>query len=560
MNSNLNQTDIRRIEAEKIRWLHEQIDEERLRSAATASGIPLEPLYTPDDAPSDRYLEELGFPGEYPFTRGPYGSMYRERIWTIRQYSGMATAEETNSRYKYLLERGQTGLSVALDLPTQMGYDSDDPLVEEEVGRVGVALDTLADMERLFDGIPLNRISVHFTINAPTAIILAMYLAVAEKQGVPYTEIRGTAQNDILKEYVARKAYIFPPEPSLRLVGDIISYCSQSVPNFNAISITGYHAREAGANAIQEIAYALAAAIEYVQLMVNRGVNVDEFAPHLSFHFASVRDLFEETCKIRAARRMWARIIRDQFGAQDPHSMRMRWFCGCAGTAMSPAEPLNNIIRSTLQCLVGVFAGAQAMHVQSYDEAYTIPSEEAVELSIRTQQIIAYESGVADVIDPLGGSYYVEWLTNRIEVEAQRILDEIATQGGMAAAIRKGIPQQAILEQAYKTERAINSGDHVIIGQNTFAVENATDLDWMPPLPELDPDIVKRQIARLKEVKSNRDPQRVAQALSALRSAAEGEANIMPPTLEAVRAYATVGEMTQVLREVFGEYDSPSFL
>ena len=400
--------ELSRIQSQKSKWEKEISKGKALRAFHTESGIPLEPVYSPVNLNDWSYGDCLNFPGLYPFTRGVYPSMYLGQPWTIRQYAGLGTAEATNKRFRFLLDHGQTGLSVALDLPTQMGFDSDDPLAEEEVGVVGVAINTVEDMERVFKNIPLDKISVHFTINAPAAIILAMYLVVAERRGIPAKELSGTLQNDILKEYIARNAYIFPPKPSLRLIGDVIDYCNQYVPRFNPISITGYHAREAGASAVQEVAFTLAAGIAYVDTMLARGMDVDSFAPRLSFHFSSQRDLFEEICKIRAARRLWARVMHDRFGSNNSRSQMLRFFNGGSGAALTYEEPLNNIVRGTLQCLAGVLAGAQACHVPSYDEAYSIPSEESALLSVRIQQIIAYESGVTNVIDPLGGSYFIE--------------------------------------------------------------------------------------------------------------------------------------------------------
>jgi methylmalonyl-CoA mutase N-terminal domain/subunit len=547
-----------RLEAEHAQWEQDALGTQQVREAQTDSGLPLGLVYTPLDAGEQDYLDELGFPGRYPFTRGVYASMYRGRLWTIRQYAGLGTAEETNARYRFLLERGQTGLSVALDLPTQMGYDSDHPLAEEEVGRVGVAIDTVADMELLFEGIPLEQISVHFTVNAPAAIILAMYVVLAERRGIPLKQLRGTLQNDILKEFIARNTFIFPPEPSMRLVGDIITYCHEYVPRFNPISIGGYHAREAGASAVQEIAYTLAAAISYVEMMVNRGLQVDTFAPRLSFHFSSQRDLFEEICKIRAARRLWARLMRERFGARDPHSLRMRYFNGGSGASLTHAEPLNNIVRGTLQCLAGVLAGAQACHVPSYDEAYTIPSEEAALISVRTQQILAYESGVADVVDPLGGSYFVEWLTDRLEAEIEALLRNIEHHGGLVAAIEHGEAQRAILERAYEMERQVESGDRVVIGLNAFTADGEPTA--APPVRVLDSAVRQRQIARLHQFKEEREAAGVEAAVEALRTAAEGKENLMPFVLEAVRAHATLGEVVDVFRAVFGEYRKASVL
>jgi len=545
-----------RIEAERERWTKEALHSGPLHDATTDSGIDLKPLYTPLDVSEAQYLEELGFPGEYPFTRGAYPSMYRGRLWTIRQYAGLGTAEETNERYRFLLARGQTGLSVALDLPTQMGRDSDDALAAEEVGVAGVAIDALADMELIFDGIPLEEVSVHFTVNAPAVVMLAMYLVLAERRGIEPTELRGTLQNDILKEFIARNTFIFPPEPSLRLVGDVIDYCHKNLPHFNPISITGYHAREAGADAIQEVAYALGAASTYVDMMMERGLSVDEFAPRLSFHFSSQRDLFEEVCKIRAARRIWARMMRDKFGAKSPLSQRMRYFNGGSGASLTHAEPLNNIVRGTLQCLAGVLAGAQAAHVPSYDEAYSIPSEKAALISVRTQQIIAHESGVPNVIDPLAGSYFVESLTSRLEEAIEALMREIEDTGGLVAAIERGEIQGRIAERAYEMERELETGSRPIVGLNAFASdESKPDI---PPIRSMDATTRERQVERLAAVKAGRDQARVDAAIGALRRAASGDENVVPSVIEAVRADATVGEITDVFRSVFGDYRKPS--
>ena len=545
-----------RIEAERERWTRVALHSGPLHDATTDSGIDLKPLYTPLDVSETQYLEELGFPGEYPFTRGAYPSMYRGRLWTIRQYAGLGTAEETNERYRFLLARGQTGLSVALDLPTQMGRDSDDALAAEEVGVAGVAIDALADMELIFDGIPLEEVSVHFTVNAPAVVMLAMYLVLAERRGIEPTELRGTLQNDILKEFIARNTFIFPPEPSLRLVGDVIDYCHKNLPHFNPISITGYHAREAGADAIQEVAYALGAASTYVDMMMGRGLSVDEFAPRLSFHFSSQRDLFEEVCKIRAARRIWARMMRDKFGAKSPLSQRMRYFNGGSGASLTHAEPLNNIVRGTLQCLAGVLAGAQAAHVPSYDEAYSIPSEKAALISVRTQQIIAHESGVPNVIDPLAGSYFVESLTSRLEEAIEALMREIEDTGGLVAAIERGEIQGRIAERAYEMERELETGSRPIVGLNAFASDESK-LD-IPPIRSMDATTRERQVERLAAVKAGRDQARVDAAIDALRRAASGDENVVPSVIEAVRADATVGEITDVFRSVFGDYRKPS--
>jgi methylmalonyl-CoA mutase N-terminal domain/subunit len=485
--------------------------------------------------------------------------MYRGRPWTIRQYAGSGTSTETNQRFRYLLDRGQTGLSVALDLPTQMGFDSRDAVVRSEVGKVGVAIDTVDDMSEIFAGIPLDQISVHFTVNATAPIILAMFLVTAEEQGVDWSRVRGTVQNDILKEFIARKAYVFPPRPSLRLVGDIIAFGNDAVPKFNPISVTGYHAREAGCDAVQEIGFALLAAIEYVSHVRGRGLEVDAFASQLSFHFSSQRDLFEEICKIRAARRLWAGIMRDRFGAREPAAMRLRFFCGGSGASLSHAEPLNNVIRGTLQCLAGVLAGAQACHVPSFDEAYRIPSEEAALLSVRTQQIVASESGVTRVIDPLGGSYFVESLTDAIEQRVRVLMDDIESQGGLLKAIERGDPQRAIRNAAFQQLLDEEQGRRLVVGQNAFIAGEA------PPMPDLEigtsaGDVAAHQRERVERVVSGRDSARLDAALRALGSAAGGDENVMPHIVEAVRARATLSEITESLVQVFGRFEEADAL
>ncbi len=547
--------DVPRLQARAAQW-RDRYEREAPPGASTDSGIELDPLYLPQDGDDERYTDRLGFPGEWPFVRGAYTSMYRGRLWTIRQYAGVGTAEETNARFQYLLERGQTGLSVALDLPTQMGFDSHDALARTEVGRVGVAIDTVEDMAEVFRGIPLGDISVHFTVNATAPMILAMFLVAAEEQGVGRSQVRGTVQNDIIKEFIARKAYIFPPRGSLRLTGDIIAFCYRHVPKFNPISVTGYHAREAGCNAIQEIAFTLLAAVEYVEHMLGRGIKVDDFAPQLSFHFSSQRDLFEEVCKIRAARRLWATIMRDDFGAEDPASTRMRFFCGGSGATLSHAEPLNNVIRGTIQCLAGILAGAQACHVPSYDEAYAIPSEEAALLSVRTQQIIAHESGVARVADPLGGSYYVEWLTDQIETQVSALIEDVRASGGLLAALERGGPQQMIRQAAYELQAAEEDGSRLVVGQNHLVGpgSSAPEFEGLGNVEGVSRDEADRQTGRLRAVLAAREAVRVEQALAQLRTAAGAGDNVMPAMIEAARARATIGEMTEVLAGVFGRH------
>ncbi|MEM2829432.1 MAG: methylmalonyl-CoA mutase family protein, partial [Candidatus Jordarchaeales archaeon] len=456
---------------------------ERVREFRTSSGIEVKRIYTPLDFGEEKYLEKLGFPGEYPFTRGVYETMYRGRLWTMRQYAGFGTAEESNRRFKYLLSQGQTGLSVAFDLPTQMGYDSDHPLAAGEVGRVGVAVSSLRDMEVLFDGIPLDKVSTSMTINAPTAVILAMYVALAEKRGIPPSELRGTVQNDILKEYIARGMYIFPPKPSMKLVVDVIEYCARNMPLWNPISISGYHIREAGADAVQEVAFTLADGIEYVRAVMERGLDVDKFAGRLSFFFSAHNNFFEEVAKFRAARRLWAKIMKEKFGAKSREAMMLRFHVQTAGSTLTAQQPLNNIVRVAIQALAAVLGGAQSLHTNSYDEALALPSEEAVKVALRTQQIIAYETGVADTIDPLGGSYYVEALTDTIEEKAERYIEEIEGMGGMVSAIEKGYVQREISSKAYSFQKAVERGEAIIVGINMFREEDKVRV----PVHRVDP-------------------------------------------------------------------------
>jgi methylmalonyl-CoA mutase N-terminal domain/subunit len=516
----------------------------------TGSDKPVERLYVPEVLDEEDYLEKLGFPGQYPFTRGVQPTMYRGRLWTMRQYAGFGTAEESNKRYKYLLEQGQTGLSVAFDLPTQLGLDSDDPLAQAEVGKVGVAIDTLEDMLILFDGIPLDQVSTSMTINAPAAILLAMYLAVAEAQGVNWQSLRGTIQNDILKEYVARGTYIFPPEPSMRLITDIFAYCTAEVPEWNTISISGYHIREAGSDASQEVAFTLANGIEYVKAAVKAGLDVDQFAGRLSFFFNAHNDLLEEVAKFRAARRVWARIMKERFQAREAKSMMLRFHAQTGGSTLTAQQPDNNIVRVAVQALAAVLGGAQSLHTNSRDEALALPSEDAVRLALRTQQVLAYESGVTGTVDPLAGSYYVEALTDRIELETWQYIDRIEALGGMIPAILKGYVQRQIQEAAYKTQRDIDSGERVVVGLNKYRSQESRPGNLL----RMDPELRRVQMEKLAGVKARRDAGRVREALEGLRRSAQGEENLMPLILAAVRRYATLGEICQVLREVFGEH------
>ncbi len=535
-----------------------QVDEAGLAPAQTDSGIPVQPLYTPLDAGDADYLQRLGFPGEPPFARGIYPTMYRGRPWTIRLYSGWGTPEDTNERFHYLLERGQTGLSVALDLPTQMGFDSDEELARPEVGKVGVAVASLADMERIFEGIPLERISTSFTINATAPILLAMYQVVGEQQGVDPAVLRGTVQNDILKEYLARKTYIYPPGPSMRLAADIIEYCAATLPKFNPISVCGYHMRQAGCDAVQEIALALSNAAAYVQAVVDRGIPVDDFAPQISFNISTMRDLFEEVAKHRAARRIWARVIEERFGSRDPRSARLRLYSGGDGTSLTAAEPHNNIMRVTLQALAIVLSGAQAVHTMSWDEALGLPSEESVLLALRTQQIIAHESGVARTADPLGGSYYVEALTDELDRRATALMARIEEHGGVVAGIEDGSLERAIADSAYEQQHQIESGERVIVGVNRFADDAGAAADVEPFT--VGPDVLDRQLARLARVRAERDDELVAARLQRLRDVARGSDNTMPAIVDAVRAYATTGEISRALGDVFGRHEPSSVI
>ncbi|HFD38388.1 MAG TPA: methylmalonyl-CoA mutase, partial [Anaerolineae bacterium] len=490
------------------------------------------------------------------FTRGVQPTMYRGRFWTMRQYAGFGTAEETNARYKYLLEQGQTGLSVAFDLPTQIGYDSDDPLAAGEVGKVGVAISSLEDMETLFDGIPLDKVSTSMTINAPAAVLLAMYVAVAKKQGVEPRQLRGTVQNDILKEYIARGTYIFPPGPSMRLITDLFRYCHDEVPRWNTISISGYHIREAGSTAVQEVAFTLANAIAYVQAAIEAGLAVDDFAPRLSFFFNAHNNLLEEVSKFRAARRLWARIMRQRFGAQNPKSWRLRFHTQTAGSMLTAQQPENNVVRVTLQALAAVLGGTQSLHTNSRDEALSLPTEQSVQIALRTQQIIAYESGVADSIDPLAGSYLIERWTDEIERRAVEYIEKIDALGGALQAIERGYMQREIQESAYRWQQAVDRGDKVVVGVNRFQVAETLDLDLL----RVDPAVGERQAARLRALRQRRDNEAVSAALSRLEAGARGDDNLLPLILDAVEKYATLGEICGVLRGVFGEYQAPTLL
>jgi methylmalonyl-CoA mutase, N-terminal domain len=529
---------------------------ERQKAFTTISEIPVQRTYSPADIPNLDYEKDLAFPGEYPFTRGVQPTMYRGRFWTMRQYAGFADAEESNRRYKYLLEQGQTGLSVAFDLPTQIGYDSDHPLAQGEVGKVGVAIDSLKDMETLFDGIPLDKVSTSMTINAPAAILLAMYIGVAEKQGIASNDLNGTIQNDILKEYTSRGTYIFPPQPSLRIITNIFEYCSQEVPKWNSISISGYHIREAGSTAVQEVAFTLANGLAYVEAARKAGLEVDVIGPRLSFFFNAHLDFFEEIAKYRAARRLWARLMKERFGSKDPRTMTLRFHTQTAGCSLTAQQPKNNIVRVAFQALSAVLGGTQSLHTNSMDEALALPSEEAVQVALRTQQLIAYETGVTETVDPLAGSFYIEHLTNTIEEKALDYLRKIDELGGAAAAIEKGFIQREIQESAYHYQKAVETGGRVVVGINKFQTKEP------PPsgLLRVDPLVQSQQIKKIIQLKQSRDNTRVLSCLADLKKAAQGPDNLMPPILEAVRAYATLGEICDTLRAVFGEYTAVSTL
>jgi methylmalonyl-CoA mutase N-terminal domain/subunit len=546
--------DIRQLRQEwEAATLHRTLNRfpERRAEFRTQSDIPVDRVYIPAEDDSD-YAQKLGFPGQYPYTRGVQPTMYRGRFWTMRQYAGFGSARETNARYKYLLEQGQTGLSVAFDLPTQIGYDSDEPQADGEVGRVGVAISSLEDMERLFDGIPLDRVSTSMTINAPAAVLLAMYVAVGKKQGMDPSNLRGTVQNDILKEYIARGTYIFPPGPSMRLITDLLRYCHDHVPRWNTISISGYHIREAGSTAVQEVAFTLANAIAYVQAALDAGLAVDDFAPRLSFFFNAHNNLLEEVAKFRAVRRLWARTMRERFGAQDPRSWRLRFHTQTAGSMLTAQQPENNVVRVTLQALAAVLGGTQSLHTNSRDEALSLPTEESVQIALRTQQILAHESGVADSIDPLAGSYLIESWTDQIERRAVDYIDRIGAMGGALRAIEQGYVQREIQESAYRWQLAVDQGDQVVVGVNRFRVDEHLELDRLC----VDPAVGERQTERLRALREKRDYEKVSSSLAHLERSARNDDNVMPAILNAVEQYATLGEICGVLRTVFGEYQA----
>jgi len=544
------------LKSERERWEKQLVEPllnrrpERQQQFATRSGIAVDRLYTPREGD---YLEKLGFPGEYPFTRGVQANMYRGRHWTMRQYAGFGSARESNERYRYLLDAGQTGLSVAFDLPTQLGYDPDDPEAEGEVGRVGVSISTIDDMEALLDGIPLDEVSISMTINATAAVLLGMLVAVARRRGVPLSKLRGTVQNDILKEYIARGTYIYPPGPSMRLTTDLVAYCREQIPRWNPLSISGYHIREAGCNAAQEIGFTLANGIAYVQSALDAGLMVDEFASRLSFFFNVHNNFLEEIAKFRAARRLWARIMRDRFHAQDPASCRLRFHTQTAGSSLTAQQPENNVVRVALQALAAVLGGTQSLHTNSRDEALALPSQEAARIALRTQQVIAYESGVADTVDPLAGSYYLESLTDQLEEMAENYIEQVDDLGGMVAALDSGFVQREIQESAYALQRDVESGNEIIVGVNEFVEQDGAEI----VLHAANPDLEEERVAEIGRARAERDQGQVDQLLQRLASGAARDENLMPMIIECTDAKASIGEICRVLRDAWGEYQAP---
>ena len=526
---------------------------ERLPRFSTVSDLEIEGLYTPEQIPQIDFLRDIGFPGQYPFTRGVQSSMHRGRLWTMRMFSGFGSAEDTNQRYKYLLSQGQTGLSVAFHYPTLMGYDSDSPRSRGEVGQCGVAIDTLKDMEILFDGIPLDQVTTSMTINPPAAILLAMYMAVAEKQGVSKKVIGGTIQNDMLKEFIAQKTFMLPPRPSVRIIVDTVEYCTQEVPRWNTISISGYHIREAGSTAVQELAFTLADGIGYVQACVERGLKIDDFAPRLSFFFNSHIDFFEEIAKFRAARRLWAKIMRERFKAQNPRSWMLRFHTQTAGCSLTAQQPFNNVVRTAFEALAAALGGTQSLHTNSLDEVYAVPTQEAATIALRTQQIIAEETGVVNTIDPLAGSYFIEALTNKMEGEAMRYIKKIDELGGIIRAIEIGYPQQEIANAAYAYQKQLERNEKIVVGVNKYQMEEKRAIEYL----KIDPEVERRQITRLQETKRARDNRRVQGCMADLRKTAQGSGNLMPFILAGVKEYATLQEICDVFREVFGVYRDP---
>ena len=542
---------------QKIRKPGIKTNPEWKKEFSTSSGIEIKPLYIPEDGVDEKdYNKELSYPGVFPFTRGIQPSMYRGRLWTMRQYAGFGSAEESNQRYKYLLLHGQTGLSVAFDLPTQMGYDSDNPVAEAEAGKVGVAIDSLSDMEILLDGIPLDKVSTSMTINATATTLLALYIAVADKKKVPRDKLQGTIQNDILKEYIARGTYIYPPQQSLRLITDTFTFCKKELPKWNTISISGYHIREAGATAVQEVAFTLANAITYVKAAVDSGLNVDEFAPRISFFFNVHNNFLEEVSKFRAARRLWAKIMRKQFKAKSDRACQMRFHSQTAGSTLTAQQPDNNIVRVTLQAMAAVLGGTQSLHTNSKDEALALPTEQAVQVALRTQQIIANESGVIDTPDPLAGSYYIESLTNQIETDSEKLINKIMKRGGVVKSIEDGFIQRQIQESAFRAQKSIEAGESVIVGVNKFN----TPEEIRPPIHAIDKNVANKQKERLEYLKKERNSQAVLKALSALEKGATTKDNLLPLILDAVKAYATVGEISDSLKSVFGTFQPTTSL
>jgi methylmalonyl-CoA mutase N-terminal domain/subunit len=539
-----------KIRDEKRRWAEDHLNKRPVERHYTDWFDPIKVLYSPDDLTDADYLSDSGFPGEYPFVRGIHPSMYLGRTWTMRQYSGFGTAKETNKRYKYLLEEGQTGLSIAFDLPTQIGYDSDHPMSKGEVGKAGVAVDTLQDMETIFDGIPLDKISTSMTVNAPAAILLAMYIAVAENQGIDPENLRGTIQNDILKEYTVRGTYIFPPKPSLRLITDIFAFCSKHVPLWNTINVAGYHMREAGCSAVQEIAFSFSNAIAYIEAGLKAGLDIDSFAPRISWIFNTHSKIFEEVAKYRAARKVWADILRYRFKAKDPRAWMLRFHTQTSGVSLTAQQPENNIVRVAYQVLAAVLGGAQSIAACSFDEAFALPTEKSARLSLRTQQVLLHETGVTDTVDPLGGSYYVESLTQKMVREIKELITTIDDMGGAVAAIERGFVQKEIEDRAYCIQTEIEEGKRIVVGMNEYKVEEDVDIALFKPSPEH----ARSQIDKLQRLKKTRDQTRVQSTLEAVRKAAQGEENLMPRFIEAVKAYATLGEICGVLRGEFGEY------
>jgi methylmalonyl-CoA mutase, N-terminal domain len=550
---------LKKVEGEKKRWIEDLSKilcetPERLSRFSTVSDLEIKGLYTPEDIKDIDYSRDIGFPGVYPFTRGVQPSMYRGRIWTMRMFSGLGGPEETNKRFHYLLSHGETGLSIAFHYPTLMGYDSDSPMSRGEIGKCGVAIDTLKDMEILFEGIPLDKVTTSMTINPPASILLAMYIVVAEKQGVSKKEIGGTIQNDMLKEFIAQKTFMLPPKPSLRIIVDTVEYCTMEVPRWNTISISGYHIREAGSTAVQELAFTLADGIAYVESAMERGLNVDDFAPRLSFFFDSHIDFFEEIAKFRAARRIWAKIMRERFMAKNPRSWMLRFHTQTAGCSLTAQQPYNNVVRTAYEALAAVLGGTNSLHTNSLDETYAIPTEEAAAIALRTQQILAEETGVGNTIDPLAGSYFVEALTRQMEDQAWEYIRKIDEMGGMVSAIERGYPQAEIADSAYKYQRQIDSGEKVVVGVNKYATEHTPITIWRMKL-----EIEERQLRRLREVKQTRNNQKVKEHLHQIRMASKNGGNLMPHLINAAREYASIQEICDVWRDVFGRYSDPGY-